>query len=45
MMKVAGHTQTSLIELPGYDHDMAAPAFPLLLKEVQRIIEEKKKSK
>lgn len=37
MMSVAGHTQTKLIELGGYDHGMAEPAFPLLLKEVERI--------
>lgn len=37
MMKVAGHTQTRLIELQGYGHDMAYPAFPLLLNEISRI--------
>jgi acetyl esterase/lipase len=37
MMKVAGHKQTVLYELDGYGHDMTAPAFPLLLKEVERI--------
>ena len=35
MMKLAGHKKTRLYELQGYDHGgMAAPAFPLLLKEV-----------
>jgi acetyl esterase/lipase len=37
MMKVAGHADTKLYELDGYDHDMLAPAFPLLLNEVKRI--------
>ncbi|MBN2484719.1 MAG: alpha/beta hydrolase [Bacteroidales bacterium] len=37
MMKVAGHTQTRLIELQGYGHNMAAPAYPLLLNEIHRI--------
>jgi acetyl esterase/lipase len=35
MMKIAGHTQTRLLQLQGYDHGgMATPAFPLLLKEI-----------
>jgi len=42
MMKVVGHTETKLYELEGYGHNMTAPAFPLLLKEVHRIIDEKK---
>lgn len=38
MMKVAGHQETVLYELDGYNHvEMAQPAFPLLVKEVQRI--------
>ena len=37
MMKVAGHKNTRLFELDGYGHSMTEPAFPLLLKEVQRI--------
>lgn len=41
MMKLAGHQETKLYELGGYDHSMTFPAFPLLLKEVERI----KKSK
>jgi acetyl esterase/lipase len=36
MMKLAGHNATSLIELGGYGHNMTFPAFPLLLKEVNR---------
>ena len=36
MMKLAGHTQTKLYELQGFNHGkMADPAFPLLLKEVE----------
>ena len=42
MMKLAGHEHTRLYELDGYDHGgMAGPAFPLLLKEVGRIVKEK----
>ena len=37
MMKVAGHDSTRLLELDGYGHNMAKPAYPLLLKEVRRI--------
>lgn len=43
MMKVAGHKDTRLLELQGYDHGgMAQPAFPLLLKEVKRIVDKRK---
>ena len=38
-MKVAGHTQTRLLELQGYNHGMTYPAFPLVLDEVKRITE------
>jgi acetyl esterase/lipase len=41
MMKVAGHQRTKLYELDGYGHGMTEPAFPLLLKEVERIQKEK----
>ncbi len=38
MMKIAGHKQTVLYELDGYDHGgMTEPAFPLLLKYVDKI--------
>ena len=37
MMKVSRHQDTRLLELQGYTHGMAYPAFPLLLKEVKRI--------
>lgn len=37
MMKVAGHQQTSLYELQGFNHGgMAEPAFPLLLKQIDK---------
>ena len=39
MMKVAGHKETQLFELDGYGHGMTLPAFPLLIREVQRIVE------
>ncbi|MFA7421726.1 MAG: alpha/beta hydrolase, partial [Melioribacteraceae bacterium] len=40
MMKVAGHTETELYQLEGFDHSgMAAPAFPLLLRKVKEISE------
>ena len=43
MMKVAGHTKTKLYEMDGYDHGMTEPAFPLLIKEIRQIVEEKRK--
>lgn len=40
MMKVAGHTQTELFQLEGFDHGgMASPAFPLLLRKIKEISE------
>lgn len=42
MMKVAGHQHTRLLELQGYGHDMAYPAFPLMLNEITRLSREKK---
>ncbi len=42
MMKVNGHTQTRLLELDGYGHNMTEPAFPLLLKEIKRVLEQRK---
>jgi acetyl esterase/lipase len=41
MMRVAGHADTRIMELDGYDHGMEPPAFPLLLKEVERVLESK----
>lgn len=43
MMKIAGHSGTKLFELDGYGHTMTGPGFPLLLNEVQRIVEQRKK--
>lgn len=37
MMQIAGHTQTELLELQGFDHGgMAEPAYPLLVKFVKK---------
>ena len=43
MMKIAGHKDTRLYELQGYGHNITEPAFPLLIKEVQMRVKEKKK--
>lgn len=43
LMKLAGHTDTRLYELDGYGHDMLHPAFPLLLREIDRISKAKSK--
>ncbi|MDR0574875.1 MAG: alpha/beta hydrolase [Tannerella sp.] len=41
MMKVAGHTQSFLYELDGYDHgDMATPAFHILKRHVRLLIDD-----
>lgn len=41
MMKLAGHKQTRLYELQGFNHSgMAEPAYPLLIKEVTAISKE-----
>ncbi len=36
MLKLVGHKAVSLMELDGYDHGMTYPAFPLLLKQIDR---------
>lgn len=41
MMKISGHTKTKLYQLDGYDHGMTEPAFPLMIKEIKRLINEK----
>lgn len=41
MMEVAGHQETRLFELDGYGHNMAYPAFPLLINEINRILKMK----
>ncbi|QDS92413.1 Lipase 2 [Roseimaritima multifibrata] len=38
MMKVAGHKQTRILELGGYGHGISEAAYPLLLKEVKRVL-------
>ncbi|MCW3806872.1 alpha/beta hydrolase [Plebeiibacterium marinum] len=38
MMKVVGHKQTELYELDGFGHDMTEPAYPLLLRLVEKIL-------
>jgi len=38
MMKVVGHPDTRLYEMDGYGHNMLVPAYPLLIREVQRIV-------
>lgn len=43
MMKLVGHTQTTLYELDGYGHGMTEPGFPLLVNEINRIIKDHKK--
>ncbi|MFA9389818.1 MAG: alpha/beta hydrolase [Prolixibacteraceae bacterium] len=43
MMKVVGHQDIRLLEMDGYGHGMTYPAFPLLLNEVERIVELKTK--
>jgi acetyl esterase/lipase len=45
MMKVVGHKETRIYELNGYGHGMTEPAFPLLLKEVQRITKQSRNCK
>jgi len=42
MMKVAGHKETKLYEMDGYGHNMLVPAFPLLIREVRRIVGSRK---
>jgi acetyl esterase/lipase len=45
MMQLAGHKDTRLYELEGFDHGgMPEPAFPLLLKEVAAIIKKKEQA-
>lgn len=43
MMKIVGHKETVLYELQGFGHNMTEPAFPLVVKEIQRIAALKKK--
>jgi len=43
MMKLTDHKDTRLFELDGYGHNMAEPGYPLLLNEVKRVMELKRK--
>ncbi len=36
MLQLVGHPDVELFELDGYDHGMTYPAFPLLLKKIDR---------
>lgn len=40
MMKVSGHKKTKLYEIQGYGHNMAEPAYPILLNEIRNIIKD-----
>jgi len=42
MMKVSGHKKTKLYEIQGYGHNMAEPAYPILLNEIRNIIKDTK---
>ena len=42
MMKVAGHKDTRIMEMDGYDHGMVEPALSLILKEIWRIVDKNK---
>lgn len=39
MMRVVGHPDTRLFEMDGYGHGMTEPAYPLLLGEVERVLD------
>ncbi|NUY82403.1 alpha/beta hydrolase [Flavobacterium sp. MAH-1] len=43
MMKLVGHKETRLIEIGGYGHNMAEPAYPILLNEMKRILDQQTK--
>ena len=45
MMKISGHTKTKLYKLDGYDHGITGPGFPLLIKEVIKIVEKIRSNK
>lgn len=38
MLKLVGHTDVTLLELDGYGHNMTYPAFPLLVREIDRLL-------
>jgi len=41
MMKVVGHEDVEILELDGYGHGMAEPAYPLLLNFIQRVLSDR----
>lgn len=41
MLKVAGHPDVRLMELDGYGHAPQEPFYPLLLKEIKRVLAKK----
>ena len=43
MMKIVGHTKTKLFELQGYGHNMADPAYPILVNEIRNLTKDVKK--
>ncbi|MDA0751226.1 MAG: alpha/beta hydrolase [Verrucomicrobia bacterium] len=42
MMKVAGHKKTILYELQGYGHNMTDPAYPILIRQIKTLSQNKK---
>jgi len=42
MMRVAGHPDTRIFELDGYDHGMIGPSVRLILNEIERVVNLKK---
>ena len=40
MMTVAGHTKTKLFKLDGYDHGITDAAFPIMVKEINKLSKE-----
>ncbi len=43
VMKLNGHKNTTLYEMDGYGHSMTVPAYPLLMKFVDQIVENQQK--
>ena len=41
MLKVAGHPDVRLMELDGYGHAPHEPFYPLLLREIKRVLAKK----
>lgn len=42
MMLVAGHTDTRIMEMDGYNHGMVYPALPLIINEIHRVLNNRK---